>query len=154
MMTMLAQATGAVSFTDVLRASVDVGAVVVAVVAVLAYRRKKETRRILPDPLRTQAVFEPVSEEDCRRHRATIEEELKRISVQRQQDLIAQAGARKPLHEDIKAVRAEMGDMERRLTAQTEKQVGHVMAEVIKVLKAVARVEGRLAGRAQQEEEA
>jgi len=77
-------------------------------------RRKKETRTILPDPLRTKQVFEPVSAEECRERHQSIESQIQELRQSRIMDAKDAALSRKGVYEQIAGVRTEMVQMERR----------------------------------------
>ena len=110
----------------------------------LSVKVVKELRgKPLAGDVQREAEAKYATMSDCQRKHIALEAELANFRAQRERDLVAQAGARKPLHDDIGKVRSEMGEMERRLNAEDERRTDKLREEIKEVLTAVSRLEGR-----------
>jgi DNA polymerase III delta prime subunit len=113
-------------------------------IALLIVKVVKEIRgKPLASEVQADSAGKYATQMECQRKHQALDGELANFRAQRERDLVAQAGARKPLHDDIGKVRQEMGEMERRLNAEDERRTDRLREEIKEVLTAVSRLEGK-----------
>jgi hypothetical protein len=103
-------------------------AVVVAVVAVIQVTRKKERRKIEPDPLRVRKVTEKASEENCKERHLSCMEAIETIAREN-------ADEHKRLYDQIDVVERRAEDSLKSSMAAINETFRKLPGEVIKLLR-------------------
>jgi hypothetical protein len=106
----IAQATGSGDFWKVLEHLGLLAAIVGNISMAIALRKRKETRRIEPQPFDVRVIDSMAREKDCLSRHDEIQREIVGMRNRRDQDMKDASLSRKAVYEQINKVRGELSD--------------------------------------------
>lgn len=108
----------------------------------LVDRMKGRGTLVSPQPLEVREAHDFVREPDCRMRHSEMERQVRELRAERNEDVKSASISRKSMYEEMKLIRKEIDEMERRLNQADETRTEKVHERINDILEAVGEIRG------------